>query len=181
MNMLFALLPNSTMYITAVNLPKMLFSRGNHHKFNSKRATLLFLVLLIYFFCHKSVRLSLVLMFLGWKDTEVKGNQKHPLLHPPSLWCCALLFSRVRLFAALWTAATRLLWPWNSLGKNTGVSSHFPLQRIFPTQVSCIAGGFFTFWATREAPLPYGVPLNFTYFSSIFHFLHLTPSLSSKS
>ena len=137
MNTLFAVVPNSAMYIIVVNLPKMLFSRGNHHKFNSKQSTfLLFLVLLIYVFCHKSVRLSLVLMFLGWKETEVKGNQKHPLLYPPSLWCCALLFSRVGLFAALWTAATRLLWPWNSLGKNTGMSSHFPLQGIFPTQGS---------------------------------------------
>ena len=28
----------------------------------------------------------------------------------------------------------RLLCPWNSLGKNTGVGSHSLLQRIFPTQ-----------------------------------------------
>ena len=28
----------------------------------------------------------------------------------------------------------RLLCPWNSPGKNAGVSSHFLLQRIFPTQ-----------------------------------------------
>ena len=28
------------------------------------------------------------------------------------------------------------LCPWNSPGKNTGVGSHFPLQRIFPTQGS---------------------------------------------
>ena len=40
-------------------------------------------------------------------------------------------------------------------GKNTGVGCHALLQGIFPTQdqtqVSCIAGGFFTIWATREA------------------------------
>ena len=39
--------------------------------------------------------------------------------------------------------------------KNTGVGSLSLLQRIFPTQesnrVSCIAGRFFTNWATREA------------------------------
>ena len=29
---------------------------------------------------------------------------------------------------------TRLLCPWNSPGKNTGVGSHFLLQGIFPTQ-----------------------------------------------
>ena len=31
-----------------------------------------------------------------------------------------------------------------SPGKNTGVGSHFLLQGIFPTQVSCNAGRFFT-------------------------------------
>ena len=39
-------------------------------------------------------------------------------------------------------------------GKNTGVGCHALLQGIFLTQgsnqVSCIAGGFFTIWATRE-------------------------------
>ena len=43
----------------------------------------------------------------------------------------------------------------DSLGKNTGVGFHALLQGIFPTQdwtqVSRIAGGFFTVWATREA------------------------------
>ena len=42
----------------------------------------------------------------------------------------------------------RLLCPWDSPGKNTGVGSHSLLQRIFrprdQTQVSRIAGGFFT-------------------------------------
>ena len=32
--------------------------------------------------------------------------------------------------------STRLLYPWNSSGKNTGVGSHFILQRIFPPQGS---------------------------------------------
>ena len=45
--------------------------------------------------------------------------------------------------------------PWNSLSKNNGVGCHALLQGIFPTQgltqVSCIAGGFFTVWTTREA------------------------------
>ena len=35
---------------------------------------------------------------------------------------------------------TRLLCPWNSPGKNTGVDSHSLLQGNFPTQVSHIAG-----------------------------------------
>ena len=33
-----------------------------------------------------------------------------------------------------WTLARRLLCPWKSPGKNTGVSSHSLLQGIFPTQ-----------------------------------------------
>ena len=46
--------------------------------------------------------------------------------------------------------------PWNSPGQNTGEGSLSLLQGIFPTQrertqVSHIAGGFFTSWATREA------------------------------
>ena len=53
----------------------------------------------------------------------------------------------------LWPA--RLLCPWNSPGKNTGVGCHSLLQGIFPTQGSnpglCIAGRFFTVRATREA------------------------------
>ena len=46
---------------------------------------------------------------------------------------------------------TRLLCPWNSPGKNTGVDSHSLLQGNFPTQVSHIAGRWYTIWATRAA------------------------------
>ena len=41
--------------------------------------------------------------------------------------------------------------PWNFPGQNTGMGSLSLLHGIFPTQVSCIADGFFTSWATREA------------------------------
>ena len=45
--------------------------------------------------------------------------------------------SRVRLFATPWTVAcTRLLCPWDFLGKSTRVGWHFLLQGIFPTQWS---------------------------------------------
>ena len=50
----------------------------------------------------------------------------------------------------------RLLFPWDFPGKNTGVGCHFLLQGIFWcrdwTHISCIAGRFFTAWATRKAP-----------------------------
>ena len=45
--------------------------------------------------------------------------------------------SRVLLFATPWTVAcTRLLHPWDFLGKTTGVGCHFLLQGIFLTQGS---------------------------------------------
>ena len=45
--------------------------------------------------------------------------------------------SHVQLFATPWTVAcTKLLCPWDFLGKNTGVGFHFLLQGIFPTQGS---------------------------------------------
>ena len=39
----------------------------------------------------------------------------------------------------------------DSPGKNTRLGCHDLLQGIFPTQVSYIAGRFFTVWANREA------------------------------
>jgi len=45
-------------------------------------------------------------------------------------------FSRVQLFVTLWTISTRLLSPWDSLGKNTIVGCHALLQGIFLTQGS---------------------------------------------
>ena len=56
---------------------------------------------------------------------------------------------------------TRLLCPWDSPSKNTGVGFHSLLQRIFPTQGSnlhlslaspALASGFFTTSTTWEAP-----------------------------
>ena len=43
--------------------------------------------------------------------------------------------SGVQLFVTPWTVAcTRLLHPWDFLGKSTGVGCHLLLQGIFPTQ-----------------------------------------------
>ena len=59
----------------------------------------------------------------------------------------------------LWTVAARLLRPWDSLGKNTGVGCHFLLQGNFPIQgsnscllmSSALWGGFFTTRANWKA------------------------------
>ena len=45
-------------------------------------------------------------------------------------------FSHVQLFVTPWTIACRLLCPWDSPGKNTGVGFHALLQGIFLTQGS---------------------------------------------
>ena len=49
--------------------------------------------------------------------------------------CVVQVFSTqcVQLFATPWTIPARILCPWNSPGKNTGVGSHSFLQGIFPT------------------------------------------------
>ena len=59
---------------------------------------------------------------------------------------------------SLWPYRVRLLCPWDTLGKNTGVCCHALLQGIFPTQhqthvscISCTAGIFFTHWSTWKA------------------------------
>ena len=60
----------------------------------------------------------------------------------------------------LWPA--RVLYPWDSPSKNTGVGCHFLLPRIFPTQrfeptslmTSALAGGFFTTEPPRKHPPP---------------------------
>ena len=58
------------------------------------------------------------------------------------------------VFDPLWPHGledARLLCPWNSPGKNTGVGCHFLLQGIFPTQGSnsgLLQGRFLMLWAT---------------------------------
>ena len=69
--------------------------------------------------------------------------------------CMPSCINCVWFFATLWTIAHQVP-PWDSPGKNTGVGCYALLQGIFLTQesnlVSCIAGRFFTIWATRESP-----------------------------
>ena len=54
--------------------------------------------------------------------------------------------------------SSRLLCPWNFLGKNTGVGCHFLLQGIFPDQdqiqVSCTGRQILYHWATRAEKGP---------------------------
>ena len=81
-------------------------------------------------------------------------------MNAKSLQLCPILWDPMDL---------RLLFPWDSPGKNTGVGGRALLQRIFPTQesnpcllcLSSLAGGFFTTSATWEAKETYGFSQSF--------------------
>ena len=80
----------------------------------------------------------------------------HMCIYTLTHGCMLSCFSLVQLHAALWTAACRLLCPWDSPGKNTAMGFHFLLQEMFSTQGSGSnlpewAGGFFTTGATWKA------------------------------
>ena len=65
-------------------------------------------------------------------------------------------FSPVGLCMALWT---RLLCPWDSPGKNTGVSCHALLQGTFPTQGLNLHLSHLLHWQVGSLPLvPPGKP-----------------------
>ena len=74
-----------------------------------------------------------------------------------SMCVCAWSLSHVRLFATPWTVAHQAPLSMGILQARILEWVHFPSSRGSsqprePTQVSCIAGGFFTNRATREAP-----------------------------
>ena len=58
------------------------------------------------------------------------------VLFYPCACVCAKSILLYLTFATLWTVAHRLLCPWDSPGKSTGVGCHFLRHRIFPTQGS---------------------------------------------
>ena len=68
-----------------------------------------------------------------WGAGEVHDEVRRSL--EMSVPVCTLShFTCVQLFVTLWTGAPRLLCPWDSPGKNTGVGSHSLFQGIFPTR-----------------------------------------------
>ena len=64
----------------------------------------------------------------------IKKNFKNILLKYFIICAQSSVMSDSLQLQELWP--TRLLWPWNFLGKNTGVGCHVLLQRIFLTQGS---------------------------------------------
>ena len=72
----------------------------------------------------KSLKQVIFLKYIYSSVNVSVGNQSESVSHsvvPVSLWSHGL-------------QPTRLLCPWNSPGKNTGVGSHSLLQGMFPTQ-----------------------------------------------
>ena len=65
-------------------------------------------------------------------DGERDAKRSEQSAWPDVIKACVL--SHVRLFAAAWTVAARLLCLWNLPGKNTGVGCCSLLQGIFPNQ-----------------------------------------------
>ena len=79
--------------------------------------------------------------------------------------CVLSCFSRVQLFATLWTAAHQAPLPWGPPDENTGVGCHALLQGIFPIQRSnshllCLLNR-----QVCSLPLePPGKPMSYVYF-----------------
>ena len=94
-----------------------------------------------------------------WKCIQDISWVKRHLWPPLPPVCMLSHFSHVWLFVTLWTVATRLLCPWDSVGKNTKVDCCALLQGIFPIQGLnlCLlhllhCWQILYHWATREAP-----------------------------
>ena len=87
----------------------------------------------------------------------------------PCIAVCVCVLSRARLFAAHGLWPFRLLWPWDSPGKNTGVGGQALLQGIFPTRGSNSHLLRLLYWQADSLPLhhPGSLPC-------IIRFCHLT-------
>ena len=73
-----------------------------------------------------------------------------------------------------WTAARRLLCPWDFPGKDTGVGCHFLLQGIFPTQGSNLCLLCLLHWPADSLPRchrggeGYGTPLQYSCWKTLW-------------
>ena len=102
---------------------------------------------------------------LLWATWETPTYTMHAM-------CILGCFSLVWFFVTLWTVATRLLCPWDSPGKNTGVGCYAILQRIFLTQGSNLHLSHLLHWQAGSLPLaPPGKPLLSNIYAFYFFFL----------
>ena len=104
---------------------------------------------------------------------DVRGLDCYFMKH---VHCVLSCFSCVQSLCLCGLWPTRLLSPWGSPGKNTGVGSHLLLQGIFPTHKSklcllclpALAGGFLTIRASWEAPYEAHMKSKFSSETSMF-------------
>ena len=99
---------------------------------------------------------------LHWKAKSLPpDHQASPRRQEILYWEPVCILSHVQLFASAWTVAHRVpLCPWDSLGKNTGVSCHTLLQGTFPTQGSKLGLLHLLHWQVDSLPaVPPGKPL----------------------
>ena len=105
-------------------------------------------------------------MNINNQEWKVKVTQSRPTLwdlmdyrQKERKWSCSVMSDSLPPHGQV--ACTRLLHPWDFLGKSTGVGCHFLLQGIFPTQGSnpgllhCRQTLYI--WATREVIMDYTV------------------------
>ena len=91
------------------------------------------------------------------RSVETKGHksswQKTEIFIIKQTYMCAKMLSRVWLFATLWLSPARLLCPWDSPGKKTGVGCRVLLQGIFPTQGLKLHLLYLLHWQVSSLPL----------------------------
>ena len=66
----------------------------------------------------------------------IENERKNILGSPTKMIGDGLVVKSCPILATLWTVTLQFLYPWNFLGKNTGVGCHFLLQGKSPTQGS---------------------------------------------
>ena len=110
------------------------------------------------------LQISLLLLEITSK-VHKKNNVKEYIFMCKKWKCCHPVVSDSLQPHGL--SSARLLWLWDFPGKNTGVVaipfSRGSSQPRDQRRVSCIAGRFFTIWATREAHFSYALhPKNYS-------------------
>jgi len=134
----------------------MLSSLGHHFLIYRCRSLSMIIVSLKEYSCFA----KMVCQFLKNVNKELQYDPKIPLLdiHWRVVPVVVEWLSRFRLLQPHGLEPARLFWPWDSLGKNTGVGYHFLFQGIFLTQELNPHlphwGRLFTDWATRESHIP---------------------------
>ena len=86
-----------------------------------------------------------------WGKERVGRIQRVPLLYTHS--CCLVDKWGLTLCDPPGLQPTRLLFPWDFPGKNTGVSCHFLLQGFFPTKGSNLCLLHLLHWQEDSLPL----------------------------